>query len=200
MKKKFLLASAMISLLFTGCSTPTSENSVGGASSAPMGMDSSKMAVSVTNDQFDAEFATLIKDYFTAVEEKNFAGYQATVYPPYQEAYGEFLETNGDTLESAFNQMHGSFDEDGYDNWHFTQLDLDYCEKEDIDNFFDMYQKGGIFDEAFEEKCRKDAKEIRDIQFSLYALYEGDEEATPVAREMEIIVLRTQDGKCYLFG
>ena len=135
------------------------------------------------------------------LDKEDYAAYEAQVYPPYQEAYSEFLKNNGTSdLQSAFADMHAQFDEDGYAGWHFTQLDLDYCENEDIDDFFNAYVNAGIYDEAFVEACRKDAKELRDIQFTLYALYDGDAEATPVVQNGEIIVIQTNDGKYYLFG
>ena len=45
----------------------------------------------------------------------------------------------------------------------------------------------------------KEAEEIRDVQFSLQALYSGDEEPVTVVSGNEIMMVKTADGT-YLFG
>lgn len=202
--KKQWSAVLFAAMLLTGCSesssgsgteSSTAESSVSQADTAPA------MVVSVTDDTFNKEYADCVRKYFEAIDKEDYEAYEAQVYPPYQEAYDAFLKSKGNAdLHSAFADMHAQFDEDGYESWHFSQLDLDYCENEDIDDFFDAYISAGIYDEAFVEACRKDAKELRDIQFTLYALYEGDAEAIPVVQNGEIIVIQTNDDKYYLFG
>lgn len=196
MKKQWIavLATAM---LLSGCN----ESSSGSTAESSVSQGNTAMTVSVTDETFNKDYADCVRKYFEAIDKEDYAAYEAQVYPPYQEAYSEFLKNNGTSdLQSAFADMHAQFDEDGYAGWHFTQLDLDYCENEDIDDFFNAYVNAGIYDEAFVEACRKDAKELRDIQFTLYALYDGDAEATPVVQNGEIIVIQTNDGKYYLFG
>lgn len=213
MKNKLVFLTGVLAIVLTGCNSASSnmsapeqtsaagsEVSATGEASTANVQNHSEMVVSVTDETFDTGYANCLKDYFTALDQKDFEGYKKTVYPAYQEVYDEFLKKDGSDIEKAFYEMRGQFDEDGYDSWYFSQLDMDYCENEDIDNFFDMYQQAGIFDEAFEEQCRKDAVEMRDIQFSLYAMYSGDKEATLVVPGGEIIVMKDSNGNYYLFG
>jgi hypothetical protein len=150
---------------------------------------------------FDADYTNCLKAYFTAIEQKDFAAYQSVVYPPYLDAYTEYLKQSGKTLESAFETLCQKFDEDGYERWHITDLSVSEAEGGEtyVDSFFDAYISGGVFDEKFKEQCRKDANEVRDIQFSLAVLYEGDDEPVPVATGSEILMLKTDAGT-YLFG
>ena len=127
---------------------------------------------------FDKQYAETIRKYFEAVEKQDVAAYKETVYPPYLEPYSAYLEKNGSTLESAFKGMGKQFDEDGYDGWHLVRLEVGYHPSQDIEGFFKAYEEAGVFDKAFEEKCMDECEEICDIQFSLYALYEGDTEPT----------------------
>ena len=66
-------------------------------------------------------------------------------------------------------------------------------------DFFSTYENAGVFDSAFTEQTKKDAKEMRNVKFTLYALYAGDDEPVAVAENREIIVIKTEDG-AYLFG
>lgn len=156
----------------------------------------------VCGESMDQEYADLMKAYFEAIESKDYAAYQKTVYPPYQESYGKFLEQKGTDAETTFREdLCTQFDEDGYDGWTLTELQIEYYpeEREDLDDFFNAYARAGIFDDAFVESCKKDASEMHDILFTLYALYNGDEEAVPIITNGEMFVLKNADG-AYLFG
>lgn len=159
-----------------------------------------EMVIAAPEEGFDMNYANCIRDYFEAIEQKQFEGYQKTVYPPYQEAFGAYLKSSDSSLEEVFHTLCTEFDEDGYDSWHLTRLEVGYRENEDIDNFFSTYESAGLFDAEFSDAAREDAAEIRDVEFTLYALYEGDEEAVPVVQKQEMIVIRTKDDKYYLFG
>ena len=158
------------------------------------------IAVTASEDM-DADYQDLITRYFTALDQDDYAAYAETVYPPYLEQYTAFLEKNGSDPETAFHEMRAQFDEDGYEGWHFTDLQLSYYpeEKLDLDGFFQAYARAGFYGDEFIEQTKAAASEIRDVQFTLYALYTGDDEPIPVVSGREILVLKTEDG-CYMFG
>ncbi len=189
MRKVFLFVSALMLLTMSSC-----ENTSSGSEPPQDGI-----VLQYEEDQFDAAYAECIKRYFEALEKSDFTGYEETVYPPYQIVYASFLESNGSDLETSFQSMKKQFDEDGYENWAFTKLELSYCATEDVDNFFETWINAGIFDEAFANDCKADATEIRDVQFTLYAQYEGDDYTVPVVQNGEMIMLKTDAG-CYLIG
>ena len=100
----------------------------------------------------------------------------------------------------------GDFDEDGYESWTLTALDVstysintEYQQTDGISDYFSAYAARGIFGEDFEQKCRDAAEDIRDIQFSVSALYAGDEAPVEVAHGKEIMMLIDSDG-CWVFG
>lgn len=187
-------ASAVLTaaMLLWGCSCAKEESSV--TYDPSMGI-----ITAYDEETFDKGFADCIEQYFEAVQAQDFSGYQATVYPPYQTAYGAYLETKGTTLEESFHSLASQFDEDGYESWNFTDLELDYYEAEDIDDFFKTWVSLGIFDEQFVTDCKTEAISIRDVQFTLYAQYEGDDYTVPVVQGGEMVMIQTQDGY-YLFG
>lgn len=186
-----LCAAAM---LLSGCSASSqAEESAAPSMDTPMQL--------ALPDTFEQGYADCMQKYFTALEQRDYAAYQATVYPPYQEQYDAFLAAHGDSdAKTEFESLCAQFDEDGYESWHFTRLVLNYCANEDIDNFFETYIEAGVFDAAFVADCRAEAAEIRDVQFTLYALYEGDTADVPVVQNAEMIVMRMQDGAYYLFA
>ena len=190
MKIKGLYLCAAV-LLLTGCSAKPTEDAA---------TESDEMLVVTPDEDFDKNYAEAIKTYFEALENKDFESYKSIAYQPYQEAFDAFLSDNDSNLEKAFQEVCTEFDEDGYESWKLTELNVKYCEKEDVDNFFSTYEQAGIFDEDFSDAARKDAKEIRDIEFTLYALYSGDEEATPVVQSSEMMVIHAQDDKYYVFA
>ncbi len=148
---------------------------------------------------FEKGFADCIAAYFEAVQNKDFMAYKQTVYAPYAEVYGNYLESKGKTLEASFTALADQFDEDGYESWDFTEIQLNYYPNEDVDDFFETWTEIGIFDEQFAEDCKADAIAIRDVEFTLYALYEGDKAAVPVVQGGEMIMIQTEKG-CFLFG
>lgn len=175
-------------MLLTGCGTQEPD---------PM---KSELTVSAP-EELDTAYTDCLKTYFEAIENKDFAAYQSVVYPPYMEVYKEYLKKSDKTVEAAFETLCTKFDEDGYERWHITGLEAAEAEggEDGVNSFFDAFVAGGVFDEAFKEQCRKDTNEVRDIQFSLSILYEGDEEPVPVATGSEILMMKTDTGT-YLFG
>lgn len=159
-----------------------------------------EMAVEAA-EGFDPEYQKLVTGYFLAIETQDFEAYKAAMYPPYLEAFEKYVTKNGSSLEESFHDVCHRFDEDGYDGWRLTKLELSYYpeDKVDFDDFFKAYISAGIFDEQFAEDCRADAEEIRDVQFSLYALYSGDDEPVKVVGGSELIAVKNADG-IYLFG
>ena len=183
------------------CCTVCSNTAQGGSSAGERTEQTDGLKVTCGNGM-DQEYADLMKAYFEAIEHKDYAAYQKTVYPPYQESYGKFLESQGTDPETTFREdLCTQFDEDGYDSWKLTELQIEYYppEKEDLDDFFNAYSRAGIFDDAFVESTKKDASEMHDVLFTLYALYEGDEEAVPIITNGEMFVLKNADG-AFLFG
>ncbi len=150
-------------------------------------------------DDFDGGYADCIVAYFDALQNKDFMAYKQTVYAPYAEVYGNYLESKGKTLEASFEGLAAQFDEDGYAGWQFTEIQLNYYANEDPDDFFETWVEIGIFDEQFVADCKAEAVEVRDVEFTLYALYEGDEEAVPVVQGGEMMMIHTENGY-YLFG
>lgn len=190
MQKGLLFLSALMLLTMSSCEK---------ASSSSSEQPQDGIVLQYEENQFDAGYGECIKRYFEALEQSDFAGYQNTVYPPYQTVYADFLESKGSDLNTTFQNMKKQFDEDGYESWTFTKLELSYCATEDVENFFETWISAGIFDEAFANDCKEDAVEIRDVQFTLYAQYEGDDYTVPVVQNGEMIMLKTDEGY-YLIG
>ena len=201
MKRFILVCCAALSAL---CCTACGTASAGGSSaeeSSQQKAQSDGLNV-VCGESMDQAYADVLKAYFEAIDHQDYAAYQKTVYAPYQESYNKFLESKGSDLETTFREdLCTRFDEDGYDGWTLTELQIEYCppEKEDLDDFFNAYSKAGIFDDTFVENTKEDAAEMHDIMFTLYALYDGDEEAVPVVTNGEIFVLKNEEGT-YLLG
>lgn len=180
-------------LLCTACGDNTAENSAGDQAADGLTVQAS--------DEVEPAYIDCIKRYFEAIDHKDYETYRAAMYPPYLEAYEAYLEQDGTAPEDAFADLCARFDEDGYDDWTLTEIDLSYYpeEKVDLDGFFDAYVSAGFFDADFADTCRAETEEIRDVQFTLYALYSGDAEAVPVVSGSELMVVKTADG-VYLFG
>lgn len=159
----------------------------------------STITATYDTETFDKGYADCIAAYFDAVQNQDFAAYQQTVYAPYAETYGKYLESKGKTLESSFAGLASQFDEDGYASWKFTEVQMNYYAQEDPDDFFETWVKLGIFDEQFVTDCKAEAIAIHDVEFTLYALYEGDKEAVPVVQGGEMMMIQTEQGY-YLFG
>lgn len=191
MKQTGAVLTAAVMLLLCGCSDTDDSSDA---------YDPSQGIVTAYDEaSFDAGFAECIKTYFEAVQAQDFEGYQATVYRPYQTAYGAYLETKGKTLEESFASLATQFDEDGYESWTFTDLELAYYEGEDVDDFFETWVSLGIFDDQFVADCKAEAIAIHDVQFTLYAQYEGDDYTVPVVQGGEMMMIQTTDGY-FLFG
>lgn len=150
---------------------------------------------------FDEAYQTLIADYFHAIENEDLEAYKAAMYPPYLEAFEKYITEKGSSLEDRFQEVCHRFDEDGYEGWKLTKLELSYYpeDKVNLDDFFDAYASAGIFDADFITHCKEDTTEIRDVQFSLYALYEGDAEPVQIIGGSEMMVMKNANG-AYLFG
>ena len=202
MKKIVRIGTAvLLALCCTGCASKQNAPDSNTESSQVTEQQAEGLVVKAGED-VDEAYAECLKTYFEALDNDDFAGYQKTVYPPYQEVYAAFIKDNFDSLEDFFHQdLCKHFDEDGYDSWKLTEIQLSACppEREDTDNFLQHYVSAGVFDDEFVEKCKADATEIHDIYFTLYALYEGDEEPVPVVTDGEIFVLKNADG-AYMFG
>ena len=198
MKRIILICCAAVTAF---CCTACSNTAQGGSSAGESTQQTDGLKVTCSNDM-DQAYADLMKSYFEAIEHKDYAAYQKTVYPPYRESYGKFLESQGTDPETTFREdLCTQFDEDGYDGWTLTELQIEYYppEKEDLDDFFNAYSRAGNFDDAFVESTKKDASEMHDVLFTLYALYDGDEEAVPIITNGEMFVLKNAGG-VYLFG
>lgn len=183
-------AAAML-LCGTGC------GSSGSSSAAESSAVSSSEGLQMTvKDGVDADCAACLKKYFEAIDHKDYAAYQETVYAPYREAYAKILKEKNITPEDDFKKLCTRFDEDGYESWSLTELSVWYYENENtsIDNFFKRYVDGGIFDNQFVEDCKSKASEIHDVMFSLKALYAGDSEAVTVVDSAGVLMLKTADG------
>lgn len=183
-----LCAACAATLLFSGC---------GAEKTDPM---KEEMLLTAPDD-FDADYSNCLKTYFQAVENKDFETYKTVVYPPYLTVYEEYLKGTDSSLEAAFETLCTRFDEDGYASWHLTELSVSESTggEADSDAFFEAYVNGGVFDEQFVEQCKKETKEIKDIVFSVGALYEGDETPVAVVSDSEILMMKTDAGT-YLFG
>ncbi len=158
-------------------------------------------AITATYDAetFEKGYADCIVAYFDALQSQDYAAYEQTVYAPYAEAYSAYLEGKGKTLEASFTGLASQFDEDGYASWEFTEIQMNYYAQEDPDDFFETWVKLGIFDEQFVADCKTEAIAIHDVEFTLYALYEGDSQAVPVVQGGEMMMIQTEQGY-YLFG
>lgn len=189
--KRFLTLCAA-ALLLTGCSAS--------GSSAPESKTEIPAELTVEPDEgFDEAYANCLRDYFAAIGNADYDAYKKTVYPAYLDCYAKYLATENETPESAFDALCHRFDEDGYESWRLTTLTVGDCANADIDGFFETYQKWGFVDEAFVTATKAEAQEIKHVQFSLYALYAGDEEPVCVARAAETVMLKTADG-VYVIG
>ena len=210
MKRYFVLAAAALLLNLTGCGEREAESS--------SAIDLSAGLRVICEEDTDPAYGETLKQYFKAIEQQDFKAYQQTVYPLYFDAYQAYLSGQGKTVEGVFPDLHARFDEDGYDGWTFTELYVNYykpkqaaqepasdAEQETApsvdygEEYLQAYVDSGVIDEETAEQTRKDAAELRNVQFSLYALYDGDEEDVQVLGGKEILMLKTADG-CYLFG
>ena len=168
------------------------------------GAESSQTAVPdymevVSDENVPQAYADVAKAYFEAIQNDDYDAYAKTVYPPYLDAYGAYLQKKDSDVEKAFHKMTHVFDEDGYESWRLTRLELRCKDEPDADGFFTTYQKDGIFDDAFIEAAKKDAKEYQNVVFSLSALYAGDEEPVTVVQSKQLFMIQNDTG-VYLFG
>ena len=196
MRKLWICGICAALLCCTGCGETSSQTD-----SEPAEKNSAGDMTVEAADGFDETYQTLIADYFQAIENEDLEAYKAAMYPPYLEAFEKYVTENGSSLEERFQEVCHRFDEDGYESWKLTKLELSYYpeDKVDLDDFFDAYASAGIFDADFIANCKEDTSEIKDVQFSLYALYEGDEEPVQVIGGSEMMVMKNADG-AYLFG
>lgn len=195
MKRGWMFGLCAAALLCTACGETPAESTNDSAAEAAQGLTVHAA------ENFDAAYSDCIRAYFEAIDRGDYEAYCAAMYPPYLKAYETYLEANGTEPEEAFADLCARFDEDGYESWTLTDIDLAYYpeEKVDLDGFFSAYESAGIFDADFAENCRSETEEIRDIQFTLYALYAGDEDAVPVVSGSELIAVKTPEG-VYVFG
>ena len=201
--KKIIAAGMLAAMLcLTGCSNGKTQQP-----SDSVNIEEQSEAVSTdgltvqASEEVDSAYIETLKTYFTAIEQKDIEAFRSVMYPPYLEAYNAYLEKQGSTPEENFEALCKRFDEDGYESWKLTELELSYYpeDKVDLDDFFQAFIDAGIFDEKLAEECKKNAEEVRDVQFSLQALYAGDEEPVTVVSGNEIMMVKTADGT-YLFG
>lgn len=190
--KRILLAgicAAMLCLTACGGTQHSSENS-----------SSSGLTVHA-DEAVDSAYTDALKSYFLSIEQKDFETYQSLMYPPYLESFSAYLKKKDKTLAENFDTLCKRFDEDGYESWTLTDLHVSYYpeEKLDMDGFFDAFKDEGIIDEKLIEDCKKNSEEIRDVEFTLYALYAGDEDPVPVVNGNEVMMVKTKEGT-YLFG
>ena len=198
--KKIIAAGMLAAMLcLTGCGSANTQKPEESAASEveKCGED----GLNIITEDVDAVYCDTLRTYFTAIEQKDIEAFRSVMYPPYLEAYNAYLEKQGSTPEENFEALCTRFDEDGYESWKLTELKLSYYpeDKVDLDDFFQAFIDAGIFDEKLAEECKKNAEEVRDVQFSLQALYAGDEEPVTVVSENEIMMVKTADGT-YLFG
>ena len=214
MKKQLALLLCGIMLLGTGCGAgssadnSTAENSAAESSAAEQSSAEIKestedgLTIRAAAD-VDEAYIPLLRKYFKAIENEDYDTYLTVLYPPFKDAFSAYVESmEGDeTLKDVFSDVCHRFDEDGYESWKLTSLEMENMPEGgiDIEGFFDSYINAGYFDESLKKECLENAEDIQDIRFSLYALYEGDEEPVMVVDDNEIIVLKTRDG-AYLFG
>lgn len=195
---KRLIAAGILSamLCLTGCNAGNAQSDP--AESTAKSQEGLTVSAS---EEVDSAYSDLLKTYFTAVEQKDYETFKKTMYPPYLESFNAYLKEQGTTPEENFESLCTRFDEDGYESWTLTNLSISYYPEEnvDLDGFFNAFIEAGIFDDQLAENCKKEAEDIRDVQFSLQALYSGDEEPVTVVSGSEIMMVKTADGT-YLFG
>ncbi len=208
MKKMFgWLLAGVLAVTLCGCDFSGGGESAA-ESSAQESQGSDELTVNLA-DGIDPEYGETIKRYFTAIEKQDFEGYKAEIYPPFFEKLTEYYSKDGKTMEDVFQTVCHRFDEDGYESWKLTRISAGYytdsraeangIEKDYTADFLDAYVSSGIIDDAFSEEVQKAASDLQDLQFSVFALYEGDEEECKVVSGAEILVLKTEDGT-FLFG
>lgn len=200
MKRRGMILACAAMLCCSACSGGSSTGEVSSAAETQSGL---KLTAA---EDMDARYGETLKRYFEAVEAKDYDAYLATVYPPYAEVYGAYLESHDSSLQAAFESMCTRFDEDGYESWTLTDLDVayysyqtEYVQSDGIEDFFNRYVSYGVFDEAFVEQTKADAEDMHDVTFTLRALYAGDDEPVTVASGQEIMMIINKDG-CWLFG
>ena len=201
--KRFIMVccAAVLAVCGTGCSGSNSGSS--GAAESSQSIQENKDGLNVvSSENMDPAYTELLKSYFEAINHKDFASYEKALYPPFRESYDKYLQSKGSGLEQSFREdLCKRFDEDGYNSWELTELQIEYypAERQDPDGFFSAYANAGILDEDFGERCKKETTEINDILFTLYARYAGDEEDVAVVTDKELYVVKTADG-VYMFG
>lgn len=202
-----VLAAVLLAASVTGCAEQGNQNSVTTSAQTTGEALSGELKVNA-EEGFDEDYIPVLKSYFTAIEKQDYEAYKATVYPPFFEKLTEYYkqQSPAKTMEEVFAGLHKQFDEDGYDGWTLTNLVLSYYKNKqgvssenDASDFLEAFKKGGMIDDKFIEETKKAAKDMKDVRFSVYALYTGDEEAVPAVNGREILVLKTDDGT-FLFG
>ncbi|WP_295093430.1 hypothetical protein [Ruminococcus sp.] len=202
--KRFMTVccAAVLALCGTGCSSWGGSGSSGAAESSQQTQEKKDGLNVVSSESMDPAYTELLTSYFEAINNKDYAAYEKALYPPFRESYDKYLQSKGSSLEQSFREdLCKRFDEDGYESWELTVLQIEYYpeERRDPDGFFKAYANAGILDEDFGERCKKETTEINDILFTLYALYAGDDEPVAVVTNKELYVVKTTDG-VYMFG
>ena len=205
--KKFgvILLAALALLSVTGCSETAGNGGTQETTAAAAEKSAGGIEVT-TGDGFDEEYSPVLKAYFEAIEKQDFDAYKASIYPPFYEKLEAFYKQQDKTMEDVFAGLHRQFDEDGYESWTFTRMYLTYyansqgvSSENDALDFLAAFQTNGIVDEAFVEDTKKAARDMQDVKFTVYALYNGDEEDVAVLSGKEILTIKTEAGT-YLFG
>ena len=207
------MLSALLAVSLCGCAESAQKETLS-AESGTVAVNTEQKAESTeinveTAEDFDSAYADALRRYFKAIEQKDFDGYKAEIYPPYWDKLTEYYSQDGKTMEEVFDTVCHRFDEDGYESWKITDITAQYyvnqkaaengIETDDVSDFLDAFADAGIIDTAFKEDLQKAATDIRDVQFAVDVLYEGDEEPVRVVSGSEMLMLKTSDGT-FLFG
>lgn len=204
-----LLLTGLLAVSAAGCAENGQDSGGTGTGTAAVTQAAAPGELTVeTEEGFDEDYVPVLKAYFSAIDKQDYESYKAAIYPPFFEKLTEYYQKQNPakTMEQVFEGLHKKFDEDGYEGWSFTSLIAGYyrnregvSSEQDAYDFLNAFKDGGMIDESFVEETKKAAKDMKNIKFTVYALYKGDADAVPAVNGQEILGIKTEDG-VYLFG
>lgn len=169
----------------------------------------------VYDDTVNEACAEVIKNYFTAIEEQNFADYKATLYDYYYEVYDGWLKDNYNYgMETTMEQMHQMLlDAAGGDGLVITGITVKPSETEISSNeesstedasaeetdlatqYLGIYEN--LLGEGFTEQVQQDVDEALVISFTMTGTVGGEEKT--IMENYDLMMVQ-KNGTYYILG
>lgn len=178
------------------------------------------------DETIPTELMLALEKYFLNIQNEDFEGYKASLYPDYAERYGKYLEeqysetiegSDKYTLEDSFNMQCSNLKNNLIDGMLFeSETDKEFTgdykisrirgerftltgeetEESRIDSFFEYLSS--VFDTDYKEFVKKETDRFEGLTF--FVIVEGEDgKEHKIVNEMDII-FAVKDGKYYTFG